>query len=225
MIALLLAAAGVGELVLVDGDVVAPSNLPRQILFPENSVGQAKVEVLANVVRAHNSAVQVRTVSRYIESQADVVDVLSGANFLSLCADQPRLKIRAWVGSAVLATRTPAIMMAGSWIGPIIVPFVSPCHLCQARGYRGRFADPASFTRRALNEPLPARAAFGPGVSVVAGFISSAILHFLTGTHDPATLTKSFRISRSGMAEEISYVRYRDCPACASHGVAPSSPS
>lgn len=45
--ALALAAAGVGTLVLVDGDVVEPSNLPRQILYGDADLGQPKVEVAA----------------------------------------------------------------------------------------------------------------------------------------------------------------------------------
>lgn len=45
--ALALAAAGVGTLVLVDGDVVEPSNLPRQILYGDADLGRPKVEVAA----------------------------------------------------------------------------------------------------------------------------------------------------------------------------------
>ncbi len=53
--ALYLAAAGVGELVLVDHDNVDASNLQRQIAHVEASVGQAKVESAAERIRALNS--------------------------------------------------------------------------------------------------------------------------------------------------------------------------
>jgi sulfur carrier protein ThiS adenylyltransferase len=42
-----LADAGVERLVLVDGDVVEPSNLPRQVLFSPDDVGLPKAEVAA----------------------------------------------------------------------------------------------------------------------------------------------------------------------------------
>ncbi|MEO8067224.1 MAG: ThiF family adenylyltransferase [Flavobacteriales bacterium] len=43
-VALSLAAAGVGKIILVDGDVVEESNLHRQILFAAMDVGRSKVE-------------------------------------------------------------------------------------------------------------------------------------------------------------------------------------
>lgn len=216
VLAVLLAATGVGHLTLVDGDVVEESNLPRQFLFSESSIGQSKVEVIKNVISVHNRKTKVTCIREYIDGEASVLHVCKTASFLALCADQPRVKIRAWVSQVVLALRLPSIAMASSWIGPVMVPFLSPCYICQARSYRSRIADQRGFVNRALNEPLPARAAFGPGVAVTAGFMASAIIHHLTGTLEPVMRTQAFRVSMSGNLETHSYVRYRDCPSCGS---------
>lgn len=40
-----LAAMGIGRLGLIDGDLVCASNLPRQILYGVNDIGQKKIEV------------------------------------------------------------------------------------------------------------------------------------------------------------------------------------
>ena len=45
-----LARGGVGSLVLVDRDVVAPSNINRQAVAYQSTVGQAKTEVMARIV-------------------------------------------------------------------------------------------------------------------------------------------------------------------------------
>lgn len=57
--AMYLAAAGVGQLTLVDEDVVDESNLHRQLLFTTPDVGQPKLEVAAAHLRAINPDVQV----------------------------------------------------------------------------------------------------------------------------------------------------------------------
>ena len=54
----LLARAGVGRLVLIDGDVFSESNLNRQALCTEANLGQNKAETAAARVRAINSAVE-----------------------------------------------------------------------------------------------------------------------------------------------------------------------
>lgn len=41
-----LARAGVGKLTLVDGDVVSPSNLNRQLVALHSTIGKPKVEVM-----------------------------------------------------------------------------------------------------------------------------------------------------------------------------------
>ncbi|MBA3918862.1 MAG: molybdenum cofactor biosynthesis protein MoeB [Gemmatimonas sp.] len=57
--AMYLAAAGVGQLTLIDEDVVDESNLHRQLLFTTPDVGHPKLEVAAARLRAINPDVQV----------------------------------------------------------------------------------------------------------------------------------------------------------------------
>jgi len=76
-LALYLAAAGVGRLVIVDDDVVDVSNLQRQVLFTTADVGRSKVEVARERVCALNPDVEVQPVA----------ERLTSANALDLFAD------------------------------------------------------------------------------------------------------------------------------------------
>lgn len=60
-IALYLAAAGVGHLILVDDDSVDLSNLQRQVLFKTSDVGQPKVAVAARELKAFNPDLEITT--------------------------------------------------------------------------------------------------------------------------------------------------------------------
>lgn len=61
-----LARAGVGSFVLVDCDVVQPSNVNRQAVAWESTVGRRKTEVAAAMVRAINPAAQVEAVDEFV---------------------------------------------------------------------------------------------------------------------------------------------------------------
>jgi adenylyltransferase/sulfurtransferase len=57
--ALYLAAAGIGEIRLIDGDVVDRTNLNRQVLHGDRDVGRAKVESAAEKLLAQNPGIRV----------------------------------------------------------------------------------------------------------------------------------------------------------------------
>ncbi|MDO4987971.1 MAG: HesA/MoeB/ThiF family protein [Synergistes sp.] len=84
----ILARAGVGRLILIDGDTFCESNLNRQLYSSENKMGVSKAAAAAERVCAVNSAVRTEVCNTFINlsngcdllSQADiVVDALDSA--------------------------------------------------------------------------------------------------------------------------------------------------
>lgn len=76
-----LAAAGVGELVLVDDDQVSLSNLPRQVLFHTRDVGEPKAPLAANILRAMNPEIKVTEVPRRLD-KGNVKELISEMNVI-----------------------------------------------------------------------------------------------------------------------------------------------
>lgn len=67
-VGLYLAAAGVGQLGIVDFDAVDESNLQRQILYSTNDVGRMKVESAKETIQSVNPHVQVETYQTQLSS-------------------------------------------------------------------------------------------------------------------------------------------------------------
>jgi adenylyltransferase/sulfurtransferase len=68
--ALYLAAAGVGRLILADGDVVELSNLQRQIAHGDADIGRNKAASVAASIAALNPEVAVTVVPRHLDATA-----------------------------------------------------------------------------------------------------------------------------------------------------------
>lgn len=131
-VAMYLAASGIGNLTLVDDDIVELSNLQRQIAHKEESIGTAKVRAAESAVQGINSRTKVNTVQRRVDgtellSLIKNVDIVVDAtdNFVTRFAINEvsrRLNLPLVVGAA--------IRMEGQVM--VLDPRVpsSPCYRC-----------------------------------------------------------------------------------------------
>ncbi|WDP93406.1 MAG: HesA/MoeB/ThiF family protein [Desulfobacter sp.] len=87
----LLARTGVGELVLIDGDVFDASNLNRQFLSRENNIGQGKAQEAGKRVQAINSEVDV-TICPVFADPANISEMIRGADLAVDCLDTIRAR-------------------------------------------------------------------------------------------------------------------------------------
>lgn len=84
VIAMYLAGAGVGNLILADFDTVDISNLQRQVFYKEDETGCSKAEITARNVRELNSQIDVKVMlaaitSRKLDSMESVPDLIIDA--------------------------------------------------------------------------------------------------------------------------------------------------
>jgi adenylyltransferase/sulfurtransferase len=131
-VAMYLAAAGIGELILVDDDVVDLSNLQRQIAHSTADIGRPKVESAQQRVQALNPECRITCIDHRLDQaalaeQARQVDVIIDAcdNF----------ETRFMVNAACVQTRTPLVSGAAIRLEGQVAVFRndldnSPCYHC-----------------------------------------------------------------------------------------------
>lgn len=217
-----LACCGVGRLVLVDGDLVEDSNLGRQVLYRERDVGRVKVDVAAEALAAFNSACRLEPVARRLESDAQVRDVVEGADFVVNGADWPAHDIERWVNAACFAAGVPSITMSHSppvaRVGPMYVPGETGCLSCQETRYRAGHPLYDELVEQRRGRASPA-AALGPVCAFVGGQVALETVHRLTGLVTPATLGTAYVYDLRTMEvtrEEVP--RLAGCEVCGGPG-------
>ncbi|MFC2169380.1 ThiF family adenylyltransferase [Acidobacteriota bacterium] len=76
-----LAAAGVGKLCICDGDRVERSDLNRQILYSESSLGKFKVEEAEKRLSSLNPTIVIETVGDFFDD-SNIGEILGGSNLI-----------------------------------------------------------------------------------------------------------------------------------------------
>lgn len=91
VVAMYLAAAGVGRLRIADFDTIDLTNLQRQVFFSESEVGRSKALILAGKVRGLNSEVEVEVVRKTVTGR-NAGALLTGCDVIAECSDNPPTK-------------------------------------------------------------------------------------------------------------------------------------
>lgn len=101
-----LISAGVGELTLVDGDLIDLSNLQRQILFTEADIGQAKARVAAARLAQLQPEAVLHVVAEYVDA-AQISALVAAHDVVLDCTDN--LATRLAISDACVAHRRPLV--------------------------------------------------------------------------------------------------------------------
>ena len=127
-----LAAAGVGELVLVDDDEVDLSNLQRQIVHTTERIGDAKVESARQTLLALNPDTTIQAVNQRLD-EAALFGIVSEVDLVVDCTDNFTTRFavnRACVEHQVPLVSGAAIRMEGQVAVYDPRRADSPCYQC-----------------------------------------------------------------------------------------------
>lgn len=130
-VALYLAAAGVGQITLIDDDIIERSNLQRQIQFQDSDIGKGKAEVMVSRLVAQNPDVTAKAVKQRLTPE-NAERLLSGHDLILDGVDN--FQTRFDINEASLRLGTPLVSGAlGRWDGQVCA-FLGkgngPCYRC-----------------------------------------------------------------------------------------------
>jgi tRNA threonylcarbamoyladenosine dehydratase len=117
--------AGVGEITIIDADVVEASNCNRQIIALQTNVGESKVAIMERRLKDINPAVKVNVFNVYIKDElADTI--LDAAKYDYACDCIDTLSSKVFFIKKVLDRKIPLVssMGAGRKLDPTSVKIV-----------------------------------------------------------------------------------------------------
>jgi len=203
-VALYLAAAGVGKLILADDDVVELSNLQRQIVHANAALGQAKAASAKASLAAINPGVEVEAIAERIgdpglEALLERVDLVIDAtdNFATRFA----------LNDACWRSGTPLVSGAAiRWEGQLAVfdprDGASPCYRCLHADGGGE----------ALN--CAENGVIAPLVGVVGAMQAMEAVKLITGAGDPLTGRVLHYDAKRGEWRAFKLSKRPGCPTC-----------
>ncbi|MGP4846138.1 HesA/MoeB/ThiF family protein [Marinobacter sp. 1Y8] len=174
-VALYLAGAGVGELIVADDDTVELANLQRQIAFCEADIGQTKATALVLRLGEINSGITVRAITERLDGEA-LAGQVSHVDLVVDCTDnfETRFAInRACVNAGVALVSGAAIRGEGQVAVYDSRTPGNPCYQCL---YPDDGEDALSCSEAGV---------IGPVVGLIGACQAMETIKLLAGTGQP----------------------------------------
>jgi molybdopterin/thiamine biosynthesis adenylyltransferase len=196
-----LAAAGVGELIIVDRDVVEMTNLNRQIIHNTADIGMPKVLSAKKKLEALNPHCAVRPIQTEIE-KGNVVDLIGDCSVIVDATDN--FETRRVLNYASLQKNVPFIYGGVSEFNGMITTFMpgkTPCFECLFPG---------------IETPESLIGVIGPLPGIVGSLQAVETIKIILGINGLLT-GRLLSISASDMTfREIKVVKNPECMVCLS---------
>ena len=201
--ALYLAAAGIGKLVINDFDIVEASNLQRQIIHTDRSIGENKVDSAKQGIEAINPECEVETIYYQIDGD-ELKSTIDGVDIVLDCTDN--FPTRFEVNRYCVETETPLVSGAAIRLEGQIMNYQpgirSPCYQCL-------------YTKIYENaETCEMEGVLGPVVGVIGTMQALQTLLILTGQGEPL-IGKLLLLDAASMEwQGVTLPRNPACPVC-----------
>lgn len=203
-----LAAAGIGKITLIDHDTVDLTNLQRQIMHNQNSVGLAKVQSGKTMLQNLNPHIQVNAIQE--KATADLLEqLLPNASVVLDCSDN--FTTRHMVNAACVKHQVPLVSGAAiKFDGQVTVinprQTSTPCYAC---------LFPAD---QEFNEvQCSTMGVFSPLVGIIGSIQAAQALQVIMQIGEPLVGKLLLWDARSSQVDQITLHQRDDCPVCSKY--------
>lgn len=200
-----LASAGVGRISIADGDTVDLTNLQRQIVHREDTLGINKALSAQRQLRALNSTIRIDAIQERLSGKP-LADAVRSANIVLDCSDN--FVTRHSINRACVHHKKPLVSGAGVRFDGQITSFDlrradSPCYHCL-------FPDDAD----AEEERCAVMGVFAPLVGVIGTMQAAEAIRLLAGVGEPLTGRMLMLDARSLSWQTVKFRRDAHCAVC-----------
>ena len=204
-----LARAGVGELVVVDRDIVELTNLQRQVLFTEADAreGAPKADAARRALERINSAISIRAVVADLDHE-NVGEIVEGADVIVDGTDNA--PTRYLLNDIAVRDGSPMVYAGVVGTGGVTMT-IAPGLDEQTACLRCVFPDPPD---AGALETCDTAGVLGPAVGVIASMQAGEAMKILAGRAE-AVRRSVMRIDLwDSSVREVRAERDEDCPCC-----------
>lgn len=200
-----LAAAGVGHITLIDHDEVELTNLQRQIMHAESSVGKSKVASGKTFLQRLNSSIQIETIQA--KGTASLLDeLLPIVDIVLDCTDN--FSTRHMINAACVQHQTPLVSGSALKLDGQVSVFdprnaKSPCYACI-------FSPDEQFEEVSC----ATMGIFSPLVGIIGAMQAAQALQVLIGFGEPLVGRLLLWNGRTTQIDEIRISRNTECSVC-----------
>lgn len=201
-----LASAGIGRIIVADGDTVELSNLQRQVIHREYSLGQNKAESAARAMREINPTCEVEALPLRLNGDA-LLQQVARADVVVDCSDN--FPTRHAINRACFALGKPLVSGAAIRFDGQLTTFDprdphSPCYHCL-------FPDADS----ADEERCAVMGVFAPLVGVIGSLQASEALKLISRSGSCLIGRLMLHEGLHLRWQEVKFARDPGCPVCA----------
>ncbi len=202
----LLVRAGVGRLVLIDRDLVEPTNLQRQTLYTEADLGMPKAEAARRRLAAANSGVRIE--AHVADFTGDAAEDLAEGRIDAVVDGTDNFETRLVLNDLAVERGVPFVyagVVGTCGTTMTVIPGRTPCLRCLVDTPPAPGALPTCDTA----------GVFGPTVVIAAAWQASEALRLLVGDDTPGGDLIEFDLWPPRVRRfDVRASRRADCPCC-----------